>query len=198
MKPSRFAALHRAAVALALLLALPAAGLGASAPAPKDAPQQTAKEDGKGAGKGAAKTAPAEASKTPPAEEAPPSYEPRLLRLAEILGALAYLQDLCKGSDAQSASQTSHGQTNPGQTNPGQTNPGPNPGQIWRSQMAALMEAEGRTQLIKQRLAGAYNRGFRGYETSYRRCTPNAQAIIARFLDESGRLAHEIAQRGAS
>jgi uncharacterized protein (TIGR02301 family) len=188
MKPSRFAPLRRAAVALALLLALPVAGLAASAPAPKDAPQQTAKEDGKGAGKGAdkgaAKTAPAEASKPPPAEEAPPSYEPRLLRLAEILGALAYLQDLCNGPDAQSASHASHGQANPGQ--------------IWRSQMAALMEAEGRTQLIKQRLAGAYNRGFRGYETSYRRCTPNAQAIIARFLDESGRLAHEIAQRGAS
>ena len=187
MKSSGFATSRGATLALALLLGVPAAGLCASAP--KDAPKEAAKEGSKGAAKSTAKSAPAETSKTPPAEEAPPSYEPRLLRLAEILGALTYLQDLCKGADAQTAGQTNHDQTNSGQMNSGQ---------IWRAQMAALMEAEGRTQLTKQRLAGAYNRGFRGYETSYRRCTPNAQAVIARFLDESGRLAHEIAQRGAS
>ncbi len=117
----------------------------------------------------------AEAAKPPPAaappsgEEPPPSYERHLLRLAEILGALAYLQDLCREPDAPAA------------------------GQVWRAQMTALMEAEGKTAL-KERLAGAYNRGFRGYEISYRNCTPNAQAVITRFLDESGRLAHDIAR----
>jgi uncharacterized protein (TIGR02301 family) len=122
------------------------------------------------------RSAAAEAAKPPPAaapptgEDVPPSYERRLLRLAEILGALAYLQDLCREPDASAA------------------------GQVWRAQMTALMDAEGKTALRKERLAGAYNRGFRGYEVSYRRCTPNAQAIITRFLDESGKLAHDIAQ----
>jgi uncharacterized protein (TIGR02301 family) len=117
-----------------------------------------------------------EAAKPPPAaappagEDLSPTYERRLLRLAEILGALAYLQDLCKEPDAKAT------------------------GQIWRAQMTALIDAEGKTDVRKERLAGAYNRGFRGYEVNYRRCTPNAQAIITRFLDESSKLAHDIAQ----
>jgi uncharacterized protein (TIGR02301 family) len=113
--------------------------------------------------------------KTPPAtEEAPQARDPHLLRLAEILGALAYLQDLCKERETQAG------------------------GQIWRAQMTALLEAEGTSPARKERLAGAYNRGFRGYEFSYRRCTANALAIIARFLDESSRIAHEIAPREGS
>ena len=119
----------------------------------------------------AAETAKPPAAAAPPAgEDVPPSYERRLLRLAEILGALAYLQDLCREPDAPVA------------------------GKLWRAQMTALIDAEGKTGLRKERLAGAYNRGFRGYEVSYRKCTPNAQAIITRFLDESGRLAHDIAR----
>jgi uncharacterized protein (TIGR02301 family) len=106
----------------------------------------------------------------PAAEEPLPPYEPRLLRLAEILGALSYLQDLCGGPDSKAS------------------------GQVWRAQMTALLETEGKTPLRKERLAGAYNRGFRGYEFGYRHCTANAQAIITRFLDESGKLAHDIAQ----
>ena len=104
----------------------------------------------------------------PPTAEAPPAYEPQLLRLAEMLGALAYLQDLCGHH---------------------------HDGQIWRIKMAALLDAEAKTPLRKARLAGAFNRGFRGYALTYRLCTPNAQAIISRFLDESGKLAHAVAHR---
>ena len=100
-------------------------------------------------------------------ETAPP-YEPQLLRLSEMLGALAYLEELC-----------GHRQE----------------GQLWRSKMAALLDAEAKTALRKERLAGAFNRGFRGYALTYRLCTPNAQAIIDRFLAESGKLAHEVAHR---
>jgi uncharacterized protein (TIGR02301 family) len=113
---------------------------------------------------------PPEAAAPPAGEEPLPPYEPRLLRLAEILGALSYLQDLCGGPDSKAS------------------------GQVWRAQMTALLETEGKTPLRKERLAGAYNRSFRGYEFGYRRCTANAQAIITRFLDESGKLAHDIAQ----
>jgi uncharacterized protein (TIGR02301 family) len=104
------------------------------------------------------------------ANEEAPAYEPQLLRLAEILGALSYLQDLCSEPDGTTS------------------------GQVWRAQMTALLETEGKTARRKERLAGAYNRGFRGYEIGYRRCTTNAQAIITRFLDESSRLARDIAQ----
>ena len=41
----------------------------------------------------------APAEQPAPAPEPPPPYEPQLLRLAEIMGALAYLRDLCGGHD---------------------------------------------------------------------------------------------------
>ena len=57
------------------------------------------------------------------------------------------------------------------------------------------MDAETQNALRRSRLAGAYNRGFNGYELNYRQCTPNAQAIITRFLDESGKIARDVAHR---
>jgi uncharacterized protein (TIGR02301 family) len=104
---------------------------------------------------------------TPAAEEPAPPYEPQLLRLSELLGALTYLQDLCGGQS----------------------------GQMWRDKMTALMDAETQNEIRRERLAGAYNRGFKGYELSYRQCTPNAQAIITRFLDESGKIARDVSHR---
>lgn len=103
----------------------------------------------------------------PPAEPPPPPYEPQLLRLAEVLGALSYLRDLCGDKD----------------------------GDQWRENMRALMEAEAQTQARKERLAGAFNRGFRGYETLYRNCTSNAQVIIERMLDEGTKLSDDVANR---
>ncbi len=111
----------------------------------------------------AAPAAPADAA---PADAAP-AYEPQLLRLSELLGALAYLQDLC----------------------------GHREGDIWRAKMAALLEAEAKTPLRKERLAGAFNRGFQGYALTYRLCTANARAIVGRFLAESGKIAHDVARR---
>ena len=104
---------------------------------------------------------------TPPPEPPPPPYEPQLMRLAEIMGALAFLRDLCGEAD----------------------------GVDWHLKMKALLETEAKTDTRRERLAGAYNRGFRGYEVIYRACTPAAQAVIGRFLDEGGRLAHEITNR---
>lgn len=117
----------------------------------------------------AAKPGPAQPGSTaaPTAEEPAPPYEPQLLRLSELLGALTYLQDLCGGQK----------------------------GDIWRDKMTALMDAETQNETRRERLAGAYNRGFTGYELNYRQCTPNAQAIITRFLDESRRIAREVTRR---
>ncbi len=116
----------------------------------------------------AGKQLPAQPAAPPSAAEGPPPpYEPQLLRLSEILGALSYLRDLC----------------------------GPEDGEDWRVKMSALLEAEAKTGQRRSKLTGAFNRGFRGYETTYRSCTPNARSAISRYLDEGGRIAHDIAYR---
>ena len=119
----------------------------------------------------APKNAPAPASPLPPPpaplEEPPPPYEPQLLRLAEIMGALAYLRDLCGAGD----------------------------GVKFRAKVAALVDAEGASESRRDLLAGAYNRGFRDYQTTYRACTPAAEEVISQFLSEAARLAAQIANR---
>ena len=117
----------------------------------------------------AAKPAPPAEQPAPPAAEPPPPYEPQLLRLAEVIGALSYLRDLCGAGD----------------------------GAAFRAKFANLMETEGTTPARKETLAGAFNRGFRGYELTYRACTPAAREIVTRFLDEAARIAKDVASRYA-
>jgi len=84
--------LRRAGIVIASLAALFAAEAGAA--------ETLAQKPG---AKSEAKPAPAAGAQapTPPtaAPERLPPYEPQLLRLAEVLGALAYLRDLCGGGD---------------------------------------------------------------------------------------------------
>ncbi len=104
---------------------------------------------------------------TPAQTDAPPPYEAQLLRLAELIGALTYLRDLCGDGD----------------------------GAAFRAKFADLVGAEGTTDARKESLAGAFNRGFRDYELTYRACTPTAREIVARFLDEASRIAKDVANR---
>jgi uncharacterized protein (TIGR02301 family) len=109
---------------------------------------------------------------TPPAAPTPvapppPPYEPQLMRLAEIMGALAYLRDICGAHDSDA----------------------------FHDKVAALLEIEARTTERKERLAGAYNRGFHDYERAYRNCTPAAQEIVRRFLEETAHISGDIAGR---
>jgi uncharacterized protein (TIGR02301 family) len=121
--------------------------------------------------KAAAKPAPDAKTAPAPDTEPPPPYDPEILRLAEILGALTYLDTLC----------------------------GSNPPGDWRAKMQLLLDAEAKTAARKQRLAGSYNRGLHDYARTYHLCTPNAQAIITRFLAEGAGIAHEVVNRyGAS
>ncbi|PNG24974.1 TIGR02301 family protein [Methylocella silvestris] len=129
-----------------------------AAPKTETAKGAPAPEAGKGA---SAKTDPAPATPETP----PPPYEPQILRLAEILGALAYLDDICGAKDD------------------------------WRKKMQDFLEAEARTVDRKERLAGAFNRSFHDYEQSYQACSPNAQIVISRFLSEGGKLARDVANR---
>lgn len=96
-----------------------------------------------------------------------PPYEPQLERLASLMGTLAYLRDLCGKGD----------------------------GADWRNRMNALLESEAKTQTRRERLAGAYNRGFRGYEVTYRACTPSAELVIARAIEEGDRLTRDLSSR---
>jgi uncharacterized protein (TIGR02301 family) len=61
--------------------------------------------------------------------------------------------------------------------------------------MSALLDAEAKTQTRRERLAGAFNRGFRGYEVTYRTCTPNADIAIARYVEEGRKIARDINYR---
>jgi uncharacterized protein (TIGR02301 family) len=113
-----------------------------------------------------APASPAPATGTPAAGR-PPPYQPQLLRLAEIMGALAYLRDLCGAGD----------------------------GDKFRARMATLLEAEGASESQRDLIAGAFNRGVQDYEITYRACTPAADEIVSKFLSEMARLASEVANR---
>jgi len=104
---------------------------------------------------------------TPSPTETAPPYEAQLLRLAEVLGALSFLRDLCGAGD----------------------------GAEFRAKMASLLDAEGRTPALKADLAGAFNRGFRDFQLSYRVCTPNAREAAQRYSAEAAAIAKAIADR---
>ena len=97
-------------------------------------------------------------------------FDGDLQRLAEILGALHYLRSLC----------------------------GSNEGQKWREPMEALVEAEAPSGERRQRMVASFNRGYRGFQQTYRSCTPSADIAIRRYLDEGSRIARDITARYAN
>lgn len=107
--------------------------------------------------------APEQAERAPPGP--PPIYEKELLRLSEVIGALAFLRSLCESEDAAE----------------------------WSEKMQALLDSEGPARA--ERLAGAYNRGYGAFALTYRICTPSAELAISRYLDEGDRLSRLISSR---
>jgi uncharacterized protein (TIGR02301 family) len=128
---------------------------------------------------------PGEAGKPVPAvaEAPPPAYEPQLLRLSEVMGALAYLQTVCDAPAGAASVKTASSEAASGDAAP------------WRDRMEALMTAEDAGPSRREKLAGAFNHGWQGYQYSYRICTPSAQLARSRFLEEGARLAHDISTR---
>ena len=120
-------------------------------------------------------TAPAATAPVAPAaatkeNTTPPPYERDVRRIGEILGALHYLRPLC----------------------------GANDGLIWRDKMRDLIEAEGGPADRRERLAGAFNEGYNGFQLTYRSCTPSADLAVRRYLEEGAKLTREIAARHAN
>ncbi len=97
-------------------------------------------------------------------------YDRDLQRLAEIMGALHYLRAVC----------------------------GSNEGQLWRTEMQALVDAEAPAGERRDRMVASFNRGYRGFQQSHRACTPAANVAIQRFLDEGSRIARDITARYAN
>src|SRR5881394_1252967 len=97
-------------------------------------------------------------------------YESDLQRLSEILGALHYLRDIC----------------------------GAREGQIWRNEMQALVDAEAPSGERRERLVASFNRGYRGFQQTYRTCTPAADYAIRRYLEEGSKIARDITARYAN
>ena len=96
----------------------------------------------------------------PQIQGGPAPFEPDLMRLAEILGALQYLRALC----------------------------GANEGQKWREQMQALLDAEATSADRKNRMVTNFNRGYRSFQQSYRTCTPAANVAVRRYLEEGSKI----------
>jgi uncharacterized protein (TIGR02301 family) len=113
--------------------------------------------------------APQSAAPVPPQVLAAP-YDHDLARLAEILGALHFLRGLC----------------------------GSNEGPKWRNEAQTLIEAEAPTGDRHDQMVASFNRGYRGFQQSYRSCTPAAGVVIRRYLQEGAHIAREITARYAN
>ena len=140
---------------------------GAFAPGPLTVASDALAQQRGGSARAPAKPAEKEKEPPPPAEPPPAPYDRDLMRLSEIIGSLAFLRGLCASPDAAE----------------------------WPSRMKALIDAEGVTPARRDRLAGAYNRGYRGYSLTYRICTPAAHEAAGRFLAEGERLSQDLAGR---
>jgi uncharacterized protein (TIGR02301 family) len=110
----------------------------------------------------------AQAPAPPPSVPAP--YDPDLQRLSEILGALHFLRGIC----------------------------GTNEGQKWRTEAQALIDAEAPVGDRHDQMIASFNRGYRGFQQSYRTCTPAAGVVIRRYLEEGATIAREITARYAN
>jgi uncharacterized protein (TIGR02301 family) len=94
-------------------------------------------------------------------------FETELERLSEILGALHYLRGLCGSKD----------------------------GPKWRNEMRALLDAEAQAPERRTKLMASFNRGYNGFQQTYRTCTEAADLAIRRYLDEGAKISREITAR---
>jgi uncharacterized protein (TIGR02301 family) len=104
------------------------------------------------------------------AEDAAAPFDGDLQRLAEILGALHYLRGIC----------------------------GTNEGQKWRNEMQALVDAETPSGDRRSRMIASFNRGYNGFQQTYRTCTPAASVAIRRYLEEGSKISRDLTARYAN
>jgi uncharacterized protein (TIGR02301 family) len=104
------------------------------------------------------------------AQDAAAPFDGDLQRLAEILGTLHYLRGICGNND----------------------------GNKWRNQMQALVDAETPTGERRTRMIAGFNRGYNGFQQTYRTCTPAALVAIRRYVDEGAKISRDLTARYAN
>jgi uncharacterized protein (TIGR02301 family) len=103
-------------------------------------------------------------------QEQPTPYDRDLQRLSEILGALHFMRGICNSNE----------------------------GQKWRSEAQALIDAEAPSGTRREQMIGSFNRGYRVFQQTYRSCTPAADIVIRRYLEEGAKIARDITARYAN
>jgi uncharacterized protein (TIGR02301 family) len=104
------------------------------------------------------------------AQEAAAPFDNELQRFAEILGTLHYLRGIC----------------------------GNNEGSKWRNEMQALLDAETPSGDRRTRMIAGFNRGYNGFQQTYRTCTPAATLAIRRYIDEGLKISRDLTARYAN
>ena len=104
------------------------------------------------------------------AQDAAAPFDGDLQRLAEVLGALHYLRGIC----------------------------GANEGSKWRNEMQALIDAETPSGDRRTRMIAGFNRGYNGFQQTYRTCTPAATVAIRRYIDEGSKISRDLTARYAN
>jgi uncharacterized protein (TIGR02301 family) len=104
------------------------------------------------------------------AQDAAAPFDGDLQRLAEILGTLHYLRAIC----------------------------GSNEGSKWRNEMQALIDAETPSGDRRARMIAGFNRGYNGFQQTYRSCTPAAAVAIRRYIDEGSKISRDLTARYAN
>jgi uncharacterized protein (TIGR02301 family) len=94
-------------------------------------------------------------------------FDPGLARLSEILGSLHYLRGVCGASE----------------------------GNKWRGEMQALLDAEAPNGQRRSQFIAHFNKGYRAFQQTYHTCTPAADLVIRRYLEEGSKIAREITAR---
>ena len=93
-------------------------------------------------------------------------FEADLVRLAEILGSLHFLRNLC-----------------------GET------GDQWLNHMERLLDAENPDDIRRAKFVASFNSGYEAFAANYSRCTPSAVEAISRYMKEGESLSRETATR---
>src|SRR5919205_3569537 len=104
------------------------------------------------------------------AEDAAAPFDGDLQRLAEILGTLHYLRGIW----------------------------GRNEGGKWRNEMQALIDAETPSGDRRTRMIAGFNRGYNGFQQTYRTCTPAALVAIRRYIEEGSKISKDLTARYAN
>ena len=90
-------------------------------------------------------------------------YDEKMGRLAEVLGSIHYLMNLCT-----------------------------EPSNRWRGEMEQLLAAEKPEPVRRARLVAAFNKGYRSFDSVYTRCTEQARVSADRYVAEGRALTLEL------